>query len=99
MGGEWQWGQVTGGRGCYPAPGARARLIDFPAAYAQDRRMRIESSVTSITWIPSEAVRGVLNMPFDMSVTHYAPAPPDVLADLAALRQPAPFPFPHRRTA
>lgn len=41
--------------------------------------MRIESSVTSITWIPSEATQGVLYMkaPFDLGVTHYDQAPPD----------------------
>jgi hypothetical protein len=48
--------------------------------------MRIESSVTSITWIPSEAVRGMLKMPFEMGVTHYDLAPPDVVEDLDALR-------------
>jgi hypothetical protein len=48
--------------------------------------MRIESSVTSITWIPSEAVSGMLKMPFDMGVTHYDLAPPDVVDDLDALR-------------
>ncbi len=39
--------------------------------------MRIESSVTSISWIPSEAITGVTRLPFDMGVTHYDDPPPD----------------------
>lgn len=44
--------------------------------------MRIESSVTSITWIPSEAIQGMTKMPFEMGVTHYDDPPPDVIGDL-----------------
>ena len=53
--------------------------------------MRIEASVTSITWIPSEAIQGVkyLKVSFDMGVTHYDPPPPDEVDDLPALRTPA----------
>ena len=39
--------------------------------------MRIESSVTSISWIPSEAIAGVTRVPFDLGVTHYDDPPPD----------------------
>jgi hypothetical protein len=57
--------------------------------------VRIESSVTSITWIPSEAIQGVLYMkaPFDLGVTHYDSAPPDVVDDLIALRDADRFRF------
>ncbi|MEX0790168.1 MAG: cyclic nucleotide-binding domain-containing protein [Actinomycetota bacterium] len=57
--------------------------------------MRIESSVTSITWIPSEAIQGVkyLKVSFDMGVTHYDPAPPDEIEDLPALRDAGRFRF------
>jgi hypothetical protein len=48
--------------------------------------MRIESSVTSISWIPSEAIKGMFKMPFEMGVAHYDDAPPDVIGDLEALR-------------
>lgn len=42
--------------------------------------MRIESSVMSISWIPSEAVKAVsLKMSFDMGIAHYDPPPPDVV--------------------
>jgi hypothetical protein len=44
--------------------------------------MRIESSVTSVSWIPSEAITGVTRLPFDMGVTHYDDPPPDQWDDL-----------------
>jgi hypothetical protein len=47
--------------------------------------MRIESSVISVSWIPSEAVKGLTAMPFDMGVAHYDEPPPDTVSDLAAL--------------
>ncbi len=55
--------------------------------------MRIESSVTSLSWIPSEAVTGMTRLPFDMGVAHYDPPPPDVLDDLEALRKADRFRF------
>ena len=39
--------------------------------------MRIESSVTSISWIPSEAVEGLPKLPFTVGVAHYDAPPPD----------------------
>jgi Cyclic nucleotide-binding domain len=48
--------------------------------------MRIESSVTSVTWIPSEAVAGMPKLPFEMGVAHYDEPPPDRIDDLNALR-------------
>jgi len=50
--------------------------------------MRIESSVTSISWIPSEAVPGVLRVPFDTGVMHYDNPPPDEWADLDSVMGP-----------
>jgi hypothetical protein len=47
--------------------------------------MRIEKSVTSITWIPSEAIKGMTKVPFEMGVTHYDDPPPDVIEDLGEL--------------
>jgi hypothetical protein len=49
-------------------------------------RTRIESSVTAISWIPSEAVEGLSRIPFDLGVTHYDQPPPDQIDDLEALR-------------
>ncbi|CAN5368110.1 hypothetical protein BH20ACT9_BH20ACT9_04600 [soil metagenome] len=48
--------------------------------------MRIESSVTSVSWIPSEAVTGVTKVPFELGLSHYDQPLPDVLGDLDALR-------------
>ncbi len=44
----------------------------------QSGAMRIESSVTSLSWIPSEAVRGGTRVAFDAGITHYDEPPPDV---------------------
>jgi hypothetical protein len=38
--------------------------------------MRIESSVTSVSWIPSEAVTGPMKAGFASGVSHYDPPPP-----------------------
>ena len=43
--------------------------------------MRIEGSVTSISWIPSEAVKGSTKLPFSMGVAHYDDPPPEQLGD------------------
>ena len=48
--------------------------------------MRIESAVTSLSWIPSEAITHVsARLPFEMGVAHYDEPPPDVLTDLDEL--------------
>jgi hypothetical protein len=48
--------------------------------------MRYESSVTSLSWIPSEAVTGVSRAAFDSGVTHYDDPPPAELGDVEELR-------------
>ena len=55
--------------------------------------MRIHSSVTSISWIPSEAVQGVTKVPFEMGVAHYDDPPPDHIDSLDALRDADRFRF------
>jgi hypothetical protein len=55
--------------------------------------VRIESSVTSLSWIPSEAVKGMTKLPFELGMAHYDPPPPDVISDLAALREADRFRF------
>ncbi len=47
--------------------------------------MRVESSVTSVTWIPSEAIEGMTKVPFEIGVTRYDDPPPDVIEDLDEL--------------
>jgi hypothetical protein len=49
-------------------------------------RIRHESSVTAVSWIPSEAIEGLSRIPFDLGVTHYDEPPPDQLVDLEDLR-------------
>lgn len=50
---------------------------------------RHESSVTAISWIPSEAIEGLSKVPFEMGVTHYDAPPPDRIGpgDLETLRK------------
>ena len=47
---------------------------------------RFESSVTAVSWIPSEAITGASKIPFQAGVTHYDEPPPDRLEDLEQLR-------------
>jgi len=61
--------------------------------------MRYESSVTSLSWIPSEAVQGSTRLPFDVGVAHYDEAPPDAIDDLGALRDADRFRFANRLAA
>ncbi len=55
--------------------------------------MRIESSVTSISWIPSEAISGTTKLPFAFGVAHYDDPPPDEIDDLAAMQAADRFRF------
>lgn len=49
--------------------------------------MRIESSVTAVSWIPSEAITAkMFKMPMEMGVSHYDEPLPDHIDDLIALR-------------
>ena len=50
--------------------------------------MRLESSVTSISWIPSEAIAGMPEIAFELGIGHYDDPPPDRLeeGDLEQLR-------------
>jgi hypothetical protein len=47
--------------------------------------MRIEYSVTSLSWIPLAAVEGFNRLSFGFRVAHYDPPPPEVLGDLDEL--------------
>lgn len=55
--------------------------------------MRFEASVTSISWIPSQAMSGMMKLPMDVGISHYDPPPPDRIDDLAALRDSDRFRF------
>jgi hypothetical protein len=53
--------------------------------------MRVESSVTAISWIPSDAIEGMPKLPFELGVAHYDAPPPDHVekGDLERLRADA----------
>src|SRR5689334_17711193 len=56
--------------------------------------MRIETSVTAVSWIPSEAITAVtLKAPMDMGIGHYDEPLPDHIDDLAAMRDADKFRF------
>ena len=56
--------------------------------------MRVQSSVTAISWIPSEAIEGLsTRLPFDIGIAHYDAPLPDVIDDLEALRRADAFRF------
>ena len=55
--------------------------------------MRYESSVTSISWIPSEAIAGMTKLPFEIGMTHYDDPLPDAIDDLDELRRNDRFRF------
>jgi len=62
--------------------------------------MLVESSVTSVSWIPSEAIEGLTSrLPFDRGVAHYDDPPPDRLEDLEQLRKEDRFRFANRLSA
>jgi hypothetical protein len=50
--------------------------------------MRIESSVTAVSWIPSDAIEGMPKLPFELGVAKYDEPPPDELeeGDLERMR-------------
>jgi hypothetical protein len=57
------------------------------------------SSVTSVSWIPSEAVKGISKPLFEVGVTHYDQPPPDRLDGIEQLRATDRFRFANRLAA
>lgn len=55
--------------------------------------MRHKSSITSLSWIPSEAIEGSMKVPFEAGMAHYDPPPPDKITDLKSLRDEDRFRF------
>ena len=47
---------------------------------------RYEGAVTSLSWIPSEAIEGAQRIAFDSGITHYDPPPPAEGIDLEELQ-------------
>lgn len=55
--------------------------------------MRIERSVTSVSWIPSDSIPGLLKLPFSRGIMHYDPPPPLTLTDVDGMRRRGEFRF------
>jgi len=55
--------------------------------------MRHTSSITSLSWIPSEAIEGSQRLAFDAGMAHYDAPPPETIVDLQALRDADRFRF------
>jgi hypothetical protein len=49
-------------------------------------RVRHESSVTAVSWVPSDAIEGISEIPVDLAVTHDDEPPPDQFDDFEDLR-------------
>jgi hypothetical protein len=61
--------------------------------------MRIEASVVSLSWIPSEAISGLMRLPFDLGPVHYDEPPPDKIDDLVTLARSGAVRFANNLTA
>src|SRR5438552_1883343 len=76
-----------------PPIATRAVHDESHGAVAYGRGMRITSNVMSVSWIPSEAIRGATRLPFDLGITHYDDPPPDHIDDIDALHRAGAFRF------
>ena len=91
------WTPLLGGAGTPnegpgSALGAGGRLF-------YGRHMIYTSSVTSVSWIPSEAVEGISKPLFEVGVTHYDQPPPGRLDGIEHLRAGDRFRFANRLSA
>src|SRR5579872_3445464 len=55
--------------------------------------IRHEAVVTSLSWIPTEAIQGAQRLAFDSGITHYDPPPPTEAMDVEQLRDEDRFRF------
>jgi Cyclic nucleotide-binding domain len=67
--------------------------ISLPGGADEAEVMRYESSVTSLSWIPSEAVTGSTRLAFDAGIGHYDDPPPSELTDIKELQAADRFRF------
>lgn len=61
--------------------------------------MRFGSSVTSVSWIPSESVSGMFKAGFTLGASHFDDPPPEILNDLDGLFAGGGFRFANRLAA
>src|SRR5215831_18947935 len=55
--------------------------------------MQIARSATSVSWIPSDSIPGLLKLPMEKGLMHYDPPPPLTVTDLDAMRRRGEFRF------
>jgi hypothetical protein len=55
--------------------------------------MQIARSATSISWIPSDSIPGLLKLPMEKGIMHYDPPPPLAVTDLEPMRRRGEFRF------
>jgi hypothetical protein len=72
--------------GEHPGPQTPGSTLAAGGPAGDAEPMRYESSVTSLSWIPSEAVPAGMRMPFDAGILHYDSPPPDRIDDVPALQ-------------
>src|SRR5215210_84820 len=82
-------------RGASPPPGRPGPPLPPPPLASYGAGMRVHSFAIALSWIPSEAIKGVMKMPFSIGMAHYDDPPPDEVhpADLGALRAAGRFRF------
>jgi Cyclic nucleotide-binding domain len=78
-----------------PPATAKSRLyLAFRYGLRDDEPMRHESCVTSLSWIPSEAITGTVpRAAFEVGLAHYDDPPPAELGDIEQLRAADRFRF------
>src|SRR5215471_7354252 len=55
--------------------------------------MQITRTATTVSWIPSGSIPGLLRIPMDQGLMHYDPPPPLTVTDLEAMRGRGEFRF------
>ena len=55
--------------------------------------MQIARSATSVSWIPSDSIPGLLKLPMEKGLMHYDPPPPLTVTDLDPMRRRGEFRF------
>ena len=55
--------------------------------------MQIARTATSVSWIPSDSIPGLLKLPMEKGLMHYDPPPPLTVTDLESMRRRGEFRF------
>ena len=55
--------------------------------------MQIARTATSVSWIPSDSIPGLLKIPMEKGLMHYDPPPPLAVTDLEGMRHRGEFRF------